>query len=304
MNRCLAIIRIVVMLVMAGGDLWGQGVSYVRYYRTEDDFLRGIPMMATERTGVRHLRVFYDREDRVLSKGIVDETGKLVEEEIFGYDDAGNLSRRAVRDGDGTVKALYVYGDQEPMSRAFIAYAFPHRNPEEFRDRVTLYRYGPGGRVLSYRFFSVDLVPWGSIEYDYSEGGAVREERWIRGADGRIVRRFATRYDPLTGSTELTEYDSTGGVVSRVAVVVPGEKEEVPGDTGRKRPIPFEEQTGKLPDWIYLRDGDTLRVEILQISESTVRFKLFGEEDVLTMPLERVGEIERGDGTILYPRLY
>lgn len=290
----------VFLCLMASGML-AQEVSFVRYYGTERDFLQGIPMRATDRQGTEHLRVYYDREDRVISKGKIDARGDLVSEEIFQYDDRGNLTRRSVRDGSGTVKALYVYGDKEPMSRAFIDHVFPDRDPREFRDRVTLYRYGPGGRVLSFAFFSVDNVRWGSIEYDYFESGLVKEERWLRWPGETTVRLFQYRYDPDTRRYELTEYDSTGSRISQVAVDLGKHDREARQEVLRRRLPRLQEEKPESPDLIYLKDGDTLRVEIVSVTDTYVRFTLLGEEDVLTMPLEKVGEIEQGTGPFCIP---
>lgn len=304
MTPSLMILRVWTIVWVMLTVINAQGVSYVRYYRTERDFIRGTSMPATDRQGKEHLRVFYDREDRPVSKGRIDAAGNLVEEEVLQYDDTGTLSRRAVRDGNGTVKALYVYGEGEPMSRAFIDHVYPDRNPKEFQDRVTLIRYGPEGRVLSYRFFSVDNVQWGAIEYDYFETGLVKEERWMRGAHGKTVRLFQYDYDPGSRTYKLTEYDSSGSPRSRVAVALPEEKRTTPEEIIRRR-LPVEDRrVMESPDLIYLRDGETLRVDILNVSDTYVRFSLFGEEQILTMPLEKVGEIERRDGTILYPKLY
>lgn len=285
-------------------NLWAQGVSYVRYYRTEQDFIRGISMSAIDRRGLAHLRVLYDREHRILSKGKIDAGGILLDEEVFLYDNRGNLTRRSIRDGNGRVESLFVYGDEEPMSRAFIDYVYPDRNPKEFQDRVTVYRYGPGQTVLSYRFLSVDGFQWGSIEYDYFESGLVREERWMKGPDRKTVRLFEYRYDPDTRTYALSEYDSTGTPVSRVAVVLPGEQRLTAEELLRRRHPEFEEELTGSTDLVYMKDGDTLRVDILHISDTVVRFRMFGEEDTLSMTLDKVGEIERRDGKILYPKLY
>ena len=58
------------------------------------------------------------------------------------------------------------------------------------------------------------------------------------------------------------------------------------------------------PDLITMKTGDTLKVELIQITDEYVRFMLSGEHDVLTLPLTRVTEIERRDGEILYPVIY
>ena len=58
------------------------------------------------------------------------------------------------------------------------------------------------------------------------------------------------------------------------------------------------------PDLITMKNGDSLKVELIQINDEYVRFMLTGERDMLTLPLPRVTEIERRDGKILYPVIY
>ncbi|MFQ6673815.1 MAG: hypothetical protein ACE5GH_03385, partial [Fidelibacterota bacterium] len=216
--------------------------------------------------------------------------------------------------------------------------AFPHRDPREFRDRITITSYGPGGEVERIRFFSVDHTELGSIAYLYFDSGLVKEDRWVREPGGKTIRLFRYDYDPGTRAYELTERDSTGAVVSHVGLVLPagpGHREPLPGTTeeGTAGGVNILEESGEIikdirlrkaegwdparelgalvyediqhsPDVIYLRNGDTLEVDLLQITDRFVRFKQFGGEDILTLPLSAVGEIERRDGKIVYPTLY
>ena len=58
------------------------------------------------------------------------------------------------------------------------------------------------------------------------------------------------------------------------------------------------------PDLIYLTDGDTLEVSLVEVTKEFVRFMFYGENELLTMPISKVQEIERRDGKIIYPILY
>lgn len=282
-----------------------QGVSYVRYYRTEQDFMRGIPMEATRRKGVDHIEALYSKYDRILSKARIDTGGHLIREEIYEYDFSGTLLRRSIRDGSGRTEKMYVYGDREEMSKTFLSYAFPNRDLREFSDRVTVYRYLPDGKVDRYEFLSVDGTPMGSISHKYFDSGLVKEERWITEPEGRTIRLFQYDYDPDLHTYELTEYDSKGQEISHVGLVPPG-RDEVPQAQLNVLPESREiiEDILRRKDLIYLKNGDTLRVNLVQISDEFVRFKMAGERDTLTIPLSAVGEIERLDGKILYPVVY
>jgi len=303
-----------------------QGISYSRYYRNEKDFKRGIQIEASERSGSAHIQVLYDKYDRMLSKAKIDANGNLIHEEVYDYDISGNLIRRSIRNGDGNPEKMTVYGDDEEMSRIFLAYVYPDRDPREFRDRVTIYEYLPGGEIGRYLFLSVDHTELGIISFQYFDSGLVKEERWIKQPGATTVRLYEYHYQPELQLYELTEYDSTGTRISHVGLVLPSEYlstgstnileegREIIQDirqrqTGGWNPADelgplVSEHIQKLPDLIYLKNGDTLEVDLLQITERFVRFKLRGESDVLTMPLSDVGEIERRDGEIVYPVLY
>ena len=187
-------------------------------------------------------------------------------------------------------------------------------------------------QVERYRFRSVNDVEFGSIVFSYFRSGLVKEERWIKQPGERTVRLFEYRYEPATRLYELKESDSTGSVISRVALVLPvesetmigaadallGAREETPPgaanvleesveiieDIRGRRSRGWNPGAEKWPDTIYLKNGDTLEVELIRITEESIRFRLFGEEEVLTMPLSAVGEVERKDGEIIYPILY
>ena len=313
------IMRFLVPLLLMVSSVVGvtQEVSYVRYYGNEQDFLKGIRLPATERMRSAHIRCLYDREDRVLSKAHISASGIVVQEEIYEYDARGNLVRRSIRDASGNAKKMYVYGDDEEISNTFIAYAFPNRSPKEFRDRVTTYDYLSDGHVKGYYFRSVDDTDLGAIHYEYFDSGLVKEERWIKQPGNKTIRLFSYQYEPKSRHYELTEYDSTGTRISQVRLVLPPETDRqrsVP--TSVKTPSPvsknileesseiIEDILRRNPDIIYLKRGDTLHVDILKITATSVRFKLHGQQDMLTMPLSSVGEIERRDGEIIYPIIY
>ena len=321
-----------------GACLLAQGVSYVKYFATEEDFIRGAEMLATERSGKAHVQALYDKEDRVLSKSIMTAVGEVVEEEIYEYDLSGTLTKRAVRDGDGQTSKLYIYGGDEPMSAIFIRFAFPHRDQREFRERTTLYEFRSDGEIERYRFFSVDNQEFGRISYDYFASGILRSEKWENLLSGKTVRLFKYRFNADTREYRMAEYDSSGAAISRTAIVLPEKNffdEAMPGISGDmlSGSESILEESGEIiqdilkrksegwnpdavlgrlsetdvlssPDIIYLANGDTLKVALLHISDSYVRCILHGGSEVLSIPLSTVGEIERRDGKILYPVVY
>lgn len=278
----------------------------------------------------------------MLSKATIDARGILLHDELYEYDFSGTLIRRSIRDGNGNVGKMYVYDESEEMSRTFLSYLFPNRNLNEFRDRVTVYQFLPNGDISDYFFLAVDNTELGAISIKYFVSGLVKEERWIKQPGSKTVRLFEYRFQPDLQLYELTEYDSTGASISHVGLVLPPDPEGMGGapetllrgpgkiphlsdnileesteiiqdirmkkeggwDLARELGPLFDKDVQNSPDLIYLKNGDVLEVDLLQITDMLVRFKLFEEFDVLTMPLTDIGEIERRDGEIVYPVLY
>lgn len=323
---------------------YAQEPVYVKYYRNNTDFLKGRTLLATERFNQAHIRVAFNERDQMLWKEWFDKTGEIEKEETYEYTEDGSLWKRAFHDGKGNILRLEVYDDQEEMSKVFIQYAFPHRNLKEFNGRKTEYEFGESGEIEAYRFFSVDNTGFGAILYQYNQFGLFSEERWITLPGKETVRLFQYVFHPTTHQYELFEYDSTGTEISHVGVTLPVESADLFGrdikmfdredvfnqkkftggvleevseileDIRRQKNegIEFGDRSGIVlwetvkdsPDVIYLKNGDVLKVILVDITKDYVRFKLKGEEAILHLPITTVGEIERRDGEILYPIIY
>lgn len=325
--------RIVIVLYLIVG-LAAQGISTIKYFRSEEDFLRGTSMKATEINGNSYLQVLYNNLGQLISKSTIAADGEILSETVFEYADDGSLDRKSERDGMGKTIRMYVYGAEE-MSETFINYAFPHRAMTEFQDRVTIYSYDEKGEVTEYLFTSIDKHPFGAIRLSYFKAGPLAEERWLLLPGELTVRLFDYDYDPVSRAYVLTEYDSTGTEVSRVGLVLPTRSvpeldelltgvtiksgnvlEEsaeivadiqmrlkegwIPSDEG----VLLEEGVLSSPDLIYLSNRDTLQVTLVEVNKDFVRFMFFGEHELLTMPISQVQEIERRDGKIIYPVIY
>ena len=53
-----------------------------------------------------------------------------------------------------------------------------------------------------------------------------------------------------------------------------------------------------------MKTGDTLKVNLFNLTEDHIRFFMLGDQDILTMPLSKIDEIERRDGKVIYPLIY
>ncbi len=322
---------------------YAQEPMYVKYYRNNTDFLKGRTLLATERFNQAHIRVAFNERDQMLWKEWFDKTGEIEKEESYEYTEDGSLWKRAFHDGKGNIHRLEVYDDHEEMSKVFIQYAFPHRNLKEFNGRKTVYEFGENREIEAYRFFSVDNTEFGGVNYQYDPSGLVSEERWVTLPETKTIRLFRYEHQPMTHQYELFEYDSTGTEISHVGVILPVESTDLFGgetvmfdkeDYGqenfsgnvleevseiledirrqKRERVEFGDRPGIVlwetvkdsPDVIYLKNGDVLKVILVDITKEYVRFKLKGEEAILHLPITTVGEIERRDGEILYPIIY
>ncbi|MBH31009.1 MAG: hypothetical protein CMG71_03340 [Candidatus Marinimicrobia bacterium] len=311
-----------------------QEVSYIRYFQTEDDLLRGVEMKPVEARNAPHIEALYNHLDQLVNKITLGNDEMITEQEMYEYRENGTLWKRVIADGDGNIKRMFVYGDEE-MSAVFISLVFPHRNSADFDERTTIYEYNSDGRVWRYQFLSLDHTALGQIEFDFFEEGLVKEERWTDLLAGQTVRLFTYRFNPISRDYTMIERDVRGQEVSTVGIKLP-QNFLTSGTAGGVEEIGFgnrlEESSeiiedillkkaegwspsdaiGHLadpklfssPDLIYMKTGDILKVTLIAVTEEYVRFLFTGDRDVLTLPLTGVSEIERRDGEVIYPVIY
>jgi len=311
-----------------------QEVSYIRYFQTEDDLLRGVEMKPVQARNTPHIEALYNRLDQLVHKITVGDDEMITEQEMYEYREDSTLWKRAVTDGDGNIQRMFVYGDEE-ISAVFISLVFPHRSRADFDERTTIYEYTSEGRVWLYQFLSLNHTPFGQIEFDFFEEGLIKEERWIDLLTGQTVRLFTYRFNPISRDYTMIERDAKGEEVSTVGIKLPRklltseagddvkasvvgnrleESSEIIEDILLKRAEGWIPSDGighladlelfSFPDLIYMKTGDTLKVNLITVTEEYVRFLLADDRDVLIIPLTGVSEIERRDGKVIYPVIY
>ncbi|SVD51934.1 uncharacterized protein METZ01_LOCUS404788, partial [marine metagenome] len=74
----------------------GQEVSYIRYFQTEKDFIRGMEMKPAEARKFPHIEALYNGEDQLRTKITVGEDNFISIQEMYEYHEDGSLWRRAV----------------------------------------------------------------------------------------------------------------------------------------------------------------------------------------------------------------
>ena len=197
-----------------------QEVSYIRYFKTENDLLRGVEMKPVDSRNVPHIEALYNRLDQLVSKITLLDAEMITEQVTSEYREDGTLWKRAVSDGDANIRRMFVYGDEE-MSAIFISLVFPYRNSADFDERTPIYEYTSDGRVWRYQFLSLDHTPFGQIDFDFFEEGLVKEERWTDLLAGQTVRLFTSRFNPISRDYTMIERDARGQEVSTVGIKLP-----------------------------------------------------------------------------------
>lgn len=314
----------------------GQQVSYIRYYKTDSDFMINVAVTPEEARGSKHIEALYNHTDQLILKMTIDERNNTTAQEIFEYNEDRTLSRRAIADGEGKVNRMMIYGD-EPMSSNFISIVFPNRNKIDFAERTNIYYYNKNGSIRKYKFLGLDHTPFGEINYDYFDEGLIKLEQWRDLLNGMVVRQFTYNYNPISREYIMVETDAKGNEVSKVGITLPRklftsgvndsnrEKVKSEGNTLEESSEIIEDillkkadgwnptkTIGYLanpdlfssPDLIYMKTGDTLKVNLFNLTEDHVRFFILGDQDILTMSLSKIDEIERRDGKVIYPLIY
>jgi hypothetical protein len=161
---------------------------------------------------------------------------------------------------------------------------------------------------------------YGEIDFIYDHLGLLTGEVWRSLPEQHIVRRFAYAVNMLTAKKEIWEYDSKGQEVSHIVLIQPPADQlykTLPPRYGnrldeisiilediRKRDykIPFDVFIPKTDhDHMLLTNGDSLMVEIIELGQQRVIFKIIGNSDQLTMPIYRVKSITSKYGERIFP---
>lgn len=195
----------------------------VKFYRSEQDFRRGVEISERELGRKAYLEVHYGDRGNVLSKLSFKRKNKLVQFEDFAYDSVSQaLMVKSVYDADSTLLRQFLFGSGEPMSEKYIRYVYGVKKIGEFQDRFTGIEYAHGRRPTVYRFFDVDGFLYGIMNLSYDSNDRLRQEDWVAMPGERLMRRYLYSYHQDSGTTEIWEYDSTLTVVMHMTVGADG----------------------------------------------------------------------------------
>ena len=298
-------------------------ISYVRYFEDDMNFMSNLSMLSTDRRGIPHIAVSYNEKDIPVKIERFSKNGVLFKREMLIYNNRGKLIERGEYDQDGNYVKLVIIGEDEPWSIEFRRWHFPVSEPLSFKDQRTNIKMDDGENVSRIIFETIDGQKYGQIDLDYDYLGNLAEERWRDLPSGRVNRRFKYQFDVIASVVQIWEYGYDGNLVSHMALSqAPSDKlyRTPPPRTGNvlneadiitkeiieKRvivPLGGEVIPKTYWDQLVLKNGDLLMIDFVSISDNGIKFRLKGEGEFLTIPIDRVKSLTSRLGDVIYPKL-
>ena len=231
-------IRFITYFIFLMGLLLSQeATAFIKYFNNDRDFLGDKPMLASERSAVKHIRVSYNETKQPILKEWINIQGQPDKREIFSYDKEGKLLSRAILKNNNKPDKVITYGDSEPWGIEFRKYFYNDNVNIPYVDQRSEFQMSAGNQIEQINFFTVDNRHYGSISFAYDRLGFITNEIWIKEPENKIVRRFKYQYDIMAQVKQIWEYDRTGNLISHQAL------QQAPADELYKNPPP---RTGNL----------------------------------------------------------
>ena len=293
-------------------------ISFVRFYANESDYISDIRLLATQRFAQSHMQVFYNDQKIPQIKEWLDDKGETIKWEFLDYKEK-RLIRRYFLNIDQKPDSLIQFGQDEPWSQEFRK-SYDKSNRQYYEGQESKFILNESSQIDLIQFTNVQGKLYGEIDFIYNHLGLLIGEVWRELPSQKIVRRFAYSIDMLTMKKEIWEYDKNGQEVSYVVLIQPPADElykTLPPRFGnrldeisvlledirsRDIKIPFDVFIPKTDyDLMILTNNDSLMVEIIELGQQKVTFKIIGESDQLTMPKIRVKSITSKYGERIFP---
>tara|TARA_B100001029_G_C15057447_1_gene455539 strand:+ start:1197 stop:2135 length:939 start_codon:yes stop_codon:yes gene_type:complete len=293
-------------------------ISFVRFYANESDYISDIRLLATQRFAQSHMQVFYNDQKIPQIKEWLDDKGETIKWEVLDYKEK-RLIRRYFLNIDQKPDSLIQFGQDEPWSQEFRK-SYDKSNRQYYEGQESKFILNESSQIDLIQFTNVQGKLYGEIDFIYNHLGLLIGEVWRELPSQKIVRRFAYSIDMLTMKKEIWEYDKNGQEVSYVVLIQPPADElykTLPPRFGnrldeisviledirsRDIKIPFDVFIPKTDyDLMILTNNDSLMVEIIELGQQKVTFKIIGESDQLTMPKIRVKSITSKYGERIFP---
>jgi len=314
-------IRLIIYFIFLMGLLLSQeATAFIKYFNNDRDFLGDKPMLASERSAVKHIRVSYNETKQPILKEWINIQGQPEKREIFSHDKEGKLLSRAILKNNNKPDKVITYGDSEPWGIEFRKYFYNDNVNIPYVDQRSEFQMSAVNQIEQINFFTVDNRHYGSISFAYDRLGFITNEIWIKEPENKIVRRFKYQYDIMAQVKQIWEYDRTGNLISHQAL------KQAPADELYKKPPP---RTGNLLseagliieelrssrmlapnpafipvtlwDQLVTTNEDRLDIDFISVNDKNVKFKEPNGQDILSISLDRVASVVSRFGEIIYP---
>jgi len=314
-------IRLITYFIFFMGLLLSQeATAFIKYFNNDRDFLSDKPMLASERSAVKHIRVSYNEAKQPILKEWINTQGQPDKREIFSYDKEGKLLSRAILKKNDKPDKVITYGDSEPWGIEFRKYFYNDNVNIPYVDQRSEFQMSAGNQIEQINFFTVDNRHYGSIAFAYDRLGFVTNEIWIKEPENQIVRRFKYQYDIIAQVKQIWEYDRTGNLISHQAL------KQAPADELYKKPPPrtgnalseagliIEELRSSrmlapnpafipvtLWDQLVTNNKDRFDIDFISVNKKNVKFREPNGQDIMSISLDRVASVVSRFGEIIYP---
>lgn len=313
---CIIILLLNVAFPYAEND----STAFVRYYRTEHDFVSGNILFASDRGDEGYLQVDFNEKGKPVRKRWISSSGEILNDVLLYHDNQGELKKQAWLNPDGDAWKIVHYGAEEPWSREFRIFAYPNRQRLYFKGQKTQFLLAPGGQVQTIEFQTVTNNVYGSIRLAYDYRGFLTEEIWFEQPGSVRIRQFIYEIDLMNQSRKIWEFGAHDSLISHVTLeMAPADRLYLtpPPRTGNTldeydvilKDIRSNVVTADIPvlipetehDMLYLLNGETYLIEIVSVESPHLKFRQKDSDDILTIPLKKVQKIVSKWGNLVYP---
>ena len=156
----------VICLILFTISLYGNDISFIRYYANEKNFIANVTMRHLKEEGMITLlrtlmNIIFLLTEYYLSNGSLDRR------EVMEYNEDKELVRKGEVNVDGEYIKLFVYSNKEPWSQEYQKWKFSENETINFINQYSLFYIPRGDRVSEIIFCTINGLNYGKIELDY-----------------------------------------------------------------------------------------------------------------------------------------
>ena len=153
----------VICLILFTIGLFGQDISFIRYYANEKNFIANVTMRASERRGYDHLAAYFNDYNLPVKLEYYLSNGSLDRREVMEYNEDKELVRKGEVNVDGEYIKLFVYSNKEPWSQEYQKWKFSKNEMMNFTNQYSLFYIPRGDRVSESNFCTINGLDYGKL---------------------------------------------------------------------------------------------------------------------------------------------